>query len=606
MIGSLAVAPSARSAAVIAANAGPPSEGQTSIESLSFVGTTTLESQAVGSATTTSNPGSNPSQHILQVNRPIPRSQSGASVPAAAIPAPASSVMASTNPGFSGFAGLTERDQRLAGTGQYKNTQFDVTPPDQGLCVGNGFVLEAINSALQAYTPGGAAASLATPVNEFFRLAPEVTNTNPPVYGPFVFDPRCYYDAATGRWFVTAGEIDVNPATGAFASASHSEIAVSQTGNPTGTWNVFRFSTTDAAHAGCPCFGDQPLIGADKFGFYYSTNEYSLSPFGAVFNGAQVYAMSKAALVAGKLPPVVHIDAGAIPTPGNVCCWYTLQPATSPDTQYDTANGGTEYFLSALDFTGTGDNRIAAWALTNSGSLDSASPDVRLTHVVIGSERYLEPFNSTTGLPVYNADQKPGPTPLADFLNFNFHDNDHLELLNSDDDRMNQVVFAAGKLWAGLNTVVQLLGFPAHIGIAYFVVTPSVSSGRVMATMTKQGYVALDRLNVMYPAIGVNTAGQGVMSFSLSDSDTYPSTGYAPIDAASGAGAVHIAGAGAKPQDDFSGYHYFGGNEVARWGDYSAAVAAADGSIWVAAEYIPDLPRLFLADWGTFIGHVTP
>src|SRR5256884_18662 len=55
---------------------------------------------------------------------------------------------------------------------------------------------------------------------------------------------------------------------------------------------------------------------------------------------------------------------------------------------------------------------------------------------------------------------------------------------------------------------------------------------------------------------------------------------------------------------------------VARWGDYSAAVADDDGNIWIATEYIgqtctdaqysADLTcnktRSQLANWGTFIG----
>ena len=45
-----------------------------------------------------------------------------------------------------------------------------------------------------------------------------------------------------------------------------------------------------------------------------------------------------------------------------------------------TANGGTEYFLSALDFAGTLDNRIAVWALTKtarSGGKRPRQPDQR-------------------------------------------------------------------------------------------------------------------------------------------------------------------------------------------------------------------------------------
>jgi hypothetical protein len=65
-----------------------------------------------------------------------------------------------------------------------------------------------------------------------------------------------------------------------------------------------------------------------------------------------------------------------------------------------------------------------------------------------------------------------------------------------------------------------------------------------------------------------------------------------------------LGAAGAAPEDGFTGYAFFGGNGVARWGDYSAATADEDGSIWLATEFIPNSPRTQLANWGTFIGRM--
>jgi len=50
---------------------------------------------------------------------------------------------------------LDHRDQRFAGTGAFVNSQFSDEPPDQGLCVGNGFVVEAVNLALAVYDKSG-------------------------------------------------------------------------------------------------------------------------------------------------------------------------------------------------------------------------------------------------------------------------------------------------------------------------------------------------------------------------------------------------------------------------------------------------------------------
>src|SRR6266511_6053691 len=49
------------------------------------------------------------------------------------------------------FNGLTHRDQRLANGGN----QFSLEPPDQGLCVGNGFILETVNDVLRVYNTSG-------------------------------------------------------------------------------------------------------------------------------------------------------------------------------------------------------------------------------------------------------------------------------------------------------------------------------------------------------------------------------------------------------------------------------------------------------------------
>jgi len=105
-----------------------------------------------------------------------------------------------------------------------------------------------------------------------------------------------------------------------------------------------------------------------------------------------------------------------------------VQPATTPPGgSYTTANGGTEYFLSALDFNGTLDNRIAVWALTNSSSLAKKNPTVSLSSAVIDAQVYGQPPD---------AQQKPGATPLGDSVN------GKLEFLAGNDDRMNQVVWA--------------------------------------------------------------------------------------------------------------------------------------------------------------------
>jgi hypothetical protein len=508
-----------------------------------------------------------------------------ARVPANHVPTPASNPIVSPN-SVNGFSGITHRDQRLADNGN----QFSLEPPDQGLAAGNGFVVEAVNNAIAVYDTAGNLLAGPMALNRFFGLSSEVVRSNPPVFGPFISDPRVYFDKDTNTFFTTELAIDTNAATGAFliGAAARSRTLIAVTHDPRSTWTVLSNDTTnDGGQFGpCPCFGDQPLIGADANGFYISTNAFSISTQG--FRGAQLYAIPKGALATGSITTVVRFSQLA---EADMPFAFNIQPAsTPPGGAFATANNGTEYFVSALDFSNELDNRLVVWALTNTASLNT-TPALRLTNGVVNTEVYGAPPS---------AQQKPGATPLADSVG------NHEELLASNDDRLQQVVFADGKLWTALNSVVKPDNGPVRVGAAWFILTPASTSGSVSATVAKQGYVVANQNYVLFPAIGVNAAGKGVISFTLTGPDFFPSAAFATLDVVNGAGDIQIAAPGALPDDGFTGYSAFGGARVGRWGDYSAAVADESGNIWLATEYIPNSPRTVNANWGTFVTRVAP
>jgi hypothetical protein len=97
--------------------------------------------------------------------------------------------------------------------------------------------------------------------------------------------------------------------------------------------------------------------------------------------------------------------------------------------------------------------------------------------------------------------------------------------------------------------------------------------------------------------------GNGVNAYTLAGKGYFPSAAYTDVIAGFALPLVHIAGAGEDSDDGFTGYVAEGGDGVARWGDYSAAVADGD-RIWFASEYIPNkcpvnaLPcRTSLTNW---------
>jgi len=525
------------------------------------------------------------------------------------------------------FHGLDGFDQRFANDGN----QFSVEPPDQALCVGPKYVLEATNDVLQVYGKGGSAASPVTDLNTFYGYPAAIDRTTG-AQGPFVTDPTCIYDAGTSRYYLVVLTLEVVPDTGAFTGRNTLDLAVSRTSNPLGGWDIYRLPVQDDGtqgtpeHADCPCIGDYPHIGADKYGVYLTTNEYPFSDepgeFGNNFNGAQIYLLDKRALAAGAASVNVvqfentFLRSGSTRVPG-----FTVWPANVPGTAYQTANNGTEYFLSSIageeaqpgGFTGRAD-AIGVWQVTNSASIRSGSPAPVLSRSLLASERYVVPPLS---------EQKIGPTPLADCVNAACLDGigpgrESEGPLDSNDSRMQQVYYAGGKLYGALDTAAQVNG-QLQAGIAWFKVQPGGYPGA--ATMASQGYLAVAGNNVTYPAIAVDGSGKGAMAFTLVGKNYFPTAAYALVSGGSVRQSIKVAAAGKGPQDGFSEYGFFSAPDPARprWGDYGAAQPQG-GLIWIASEYIGQRctlatyqadptcgqTRAPLINWGTRISAINP
>ena len=569
------------------------------------------------------------------------------------VPVTAGQGVSSTGPlsVLSTFDGLNHRQQRRANGGN----QFTLEPPDQGLCVGNGLVMEIINDVMRVYNPDGTAAKGVEDLNTFFGYPPAIIRGTPNVFGQFVTDPSCYFDKDANRWFADVLTIDTFPKNdpahnirgGDFTGTNHLDLAVSQTSDPTGIWTIYRIPVQDDGTQGTPnhhctgiapfgqattptnpnaCLGDYPHLGADANGIYLTTNEYSF--FGNDFHGAQVYAVSKQALknLAATVAVTQFDTHGA--DAGN--SGFTIWPATAPAGLNSTANGGTEFFMSsnaADEAHGNGvavgprrSDQLLVWSLTNTSSLNS-SPTLTLSHKTLTAGLYVVPARS---------EQKNGETPLIDCLNkkscaTNFvlgvpdpFAPEHEYALDSNDTRMQQVVFAAGKLWGALDTAVNSSA-NTRAGVEWFVVNPSAAGG---PALVNSGYLAVSQNNVTYPAIAVTKDGNGVMAFTLVGRDFFPSAAFASINA-DGVGAVQVAAQGIGPADGFTGTAVFNDPNPARprWGDYGAAVVDGNNNIWMASEYIGQTctlseyvatgascggTRTLLANWDTRITEVNP
>jgi hypothetical protein len=401
-----------------------------------------------------------------------------------------------------------------------------------------------------------------------------------------------------------------------FSCVNHLDLAVSQTSDPTGTWNIYRFDVTnDGTNSGGvnpgPYLGDYPHMGMNADGIYLTTNAYPWHENG--FSGAQIYALSKAQLVAGAASvTMVHIDtSGMVNVPsdaGSTQPGFTVWAAQSPGG----GDGDEEFFMSsnAADETqkpvsGNAGTRMSSqlvvWTLTGTGSLNSASPSLSLTNRVLSVGMYGVPPRAkqpgTGGVPGTDTPQgfclndettllfngQSGCWKLLVGATSHAAGAEVVTDIDANDTRMQQVMYANGKLWGALDTALNPDGGRQRAGIEYFIVNPH--AGKIVM----QGYLGATGYDFTYPAIGVTESGRGVMAFTATGDTLYPSAGYASIDAKIGVGTWEVVpgGEGLATDDGFTGYRQqeFPNPRRPRWGDYGAA--AVDGNtIWIASEYI--------------------
>ena len=522
------------------------------------------------------------------------------------------------------FRAINHIEQRLTNGGN----QWSTAPPDQGLCVGNGQVVEAVNTAIRVYDTAGGPLTDVVGLNPFFGYPPEIVRSTGIADPHQVGDPSCVYDAATNRFFLTTYEYTGDSA-GNFTGPTFLDIAVSPAGTGVGSWALYQLDTTNDGlngtpnHGNCPCFPDYPHLGTDATGFYVTTNEYQV--FGDTFNGANIYAFAKSALIAGG--DSIPVSQWNTARQDNGQGGFTLAPALASGTNFATAAGGTMYFLSsnaAEEATGvpggTSSTHILVWSLTNTSSLASATPTLALHHAALTVAKYAPPPPSN---------QKVGSVPLADCLNLTACSKAVLgtpdkykeyEYANdSGDSRMYQSAYANGNLWGALGTAIDI-GGATKAGVAYYVVHPTSTATSVSGTLVRQGTFGVAGNNVSYPAVGVTSAGEAVMAMTLVGTDYYPSAAYVTFDAASGPSAVKLISAGLGPDDEFVGYRGFQYNRP-RWGDYGAA-SVVGGNVWIASESIEQTctlsqyiaaplgrcggTRTALDNWATRISVVTP
>jgi hypothetical protein len=468
-----------------------------------------------------------------------------------------------------GFDGLDGYDSwklnPISGASTPGNLELE--PPDQALCVGGGYVMEAVNDALIVYSAStnqiaAGPVSLYDAMDVSLAAHPAGCILNSTCTIDELADPRCMYDS--GNFYVTATHIKYD------GSESDLRLLVLPAGSTTGA--AYLIPTTQGG-----LFEDQPLLGADANNIYISGNSFSISS-NPRFEGAEIFAVPKSDLTTFEI--LVPTDAASI------------SPAVSPGGDYDTDNGGTEFFLISNVGATTPQKKVEILALIGTCAVPSPgqTPGCPFSYFTM-----LRPSKAYAVPPF--ASEMSGPNPLGQSLGVST-----VPRLDTGDQRMQQVVYTGGKLYGALTTAIAV-GGQIQSGILWLEASPKLKvkprkSGppRVKAQARfKSGYIAASGYDLLYPSIAVlpapaaaNSAGVGLVAFDISGASIFPSVGYAKIFGAADR-SIHIVVDGVGPDDGFTAYPQFTNGPsdgIGRWGDYTATSVDESGNFWFAGEYI--------------------
>ncbi|HEY2552049.1 MAG TPA: hypothetical protein VGI64_15890 [Streptosporangiaceae bacterium] len=537
--------------------------------------------------------------------------------------------------GAKGVKGLNAVDSGTLST----NPNGDIEPADQGLCAGNGFVVEANNlGEVLFFNTKLSRVSSVIPLDTLMGLTARGWSSGG--------DIMCQFDPSNGGHFIftefasASTEASGGPFSGCFAGVANTcfeGIAVTKGNNPFGPYNVYFLNANyNPAEPGAPfLLNDFTKIAVTRDAFELFYDEFpqvTAGIGGGGFNGAQEFAFDKNALEHGlpvtlgngKPNPAFNVaieNMGLLATPDGTCasdnirhrpgitCWFSVIPAMPPDAaQFDNSHGGSGFMLDTLDFRGQGDNRIAVFDWTGLSALDSANC-AACGAVTFGGQLFSG-TNFYFGEGV-NAPQKTGPIPLGDecgAAGLSTGANPPASCpeggIATNGDNFTQASQSQGQLWGAISTeTTQSFAGEAtgevHQGAAFWEIGTKGFDQSGVFTLTSQGYVSPAHEDLSMPDIAAPDHGPAALFFTLTgnggpagadNGGFFPSTAFGRLGVGASdlnASKVSVADLGQAPEDGFGEYQGFPGRTSPRWGDYSAGVYdPGSNKIFFSTNYI--------------------
>ena len=398
-------------------------------------------------------------------------------------------------------------------------------PPDPELAVGPNHVIAVVNVAFEIYNKSGA--TLVGPTTFASFMAGNANCTG-------VFDPNAIYDEEAGRYIL-----------GIDADGFYYCIAVSQTGDPTGNWNLYAFPTATGN-----LFFDYPHAGVGRDAIYMGANIFTSS-----FLESRVYAFDKWAMYNGQAAASV---VKALPTTED-----TPQPLHLHGFAQGTwPSSGPHYFFTETNYDGSS---YSVWSWAN--------PFTGTSPTKVGSTLNLNAYTGVTGGMPVNVPQSGGST------------------VQGNDYRPQDFEYRDGYAWS-VSTISCNPGGGTVNCLRWVKVNPAT------ATIADAGVYASTGQYRFFGDLAVNACGDMALGYTKSSTSMWPSVWYTGRKAADAAGTLQ---AEAELKAGEIAYTAFD-TVPRRWGDYTEmTIDPAGTTFWYLGEYSENTGTTS-GRWGTWIG----
>lgn len=345
-------------------------------------------------------------------------------------------------------------------------------------------------------------------------------------------DPIVLYDEAAGRWFIAQFSLPNYP-----NGPSYIIAAVSQTGDPTGSWHRYGFSF----NTGIP---DYPKFGIWPDGYYMSANSFSSGSLN--YGGTLNVAFERSQMLNGLAAQSVTFNGSAGTT------WSFLPSdwngATSPPA------GSPNYFLQLHDNSWYGgSDGVDIYSFTVNWTTPALSTFIGPAFVAIASLNLLTSGNSVP--------QQGTSTMLA-----NLGENRAMNRLDYRNFGTHQSMVVCHTVNAGSN----------RAGIRW---QEFRKPGAIWVLHQEGTYAPADAFHRWMGSIAINAAGHIALGYSISGTTMFPSISFTGRLASDPLGQMTLpeetiyAGSGSQ-----SGLN--------RWGDYTQMAVDPNGNnFWYVNQY---------------------